>query len=120
MPVKFESFVKECIMSQGVSGAQVKGFNRMVVTEDGIKQSDDKQRGGMPSRRPSPFMSPNPQKVIWLFGYLVIFCFCSCLLDFDVQRFLCLLFLRLLRNVDGQHAVCHVGGNLRLLDIVRQ
>ena len=23
-PVKFESFVKECIMSQGVSGAQVK------------------------------------------------------------------------------------------------
>lgn len=25
-PVKFESFVKECIMSQGVSGAQVKGI----------------------------------------------------------------------------------------------
>jgi hypothetical protein len=32
------------------------------------------------------FCSPNPKKVIWLFGYLVIFCFCSCLLDFDVQR----------------------------------
>lgn len=25
-PVKFEDFVKECIMSQGVSGAQVKGI----------------------------------------------------------------------------------------------